>query len=247
MNHFPRKLTKEERLFLFFVLPEDKPGYLDYRKKIDHLFVTGYGRYGETNLVLGKKNTSPDLSFASTPVFAIGTAVYNEHEIDITIHEEIDDEIEFDISPRLLNVSVKEADLMGWSLSNWKPGEADPRDGKAVREVVIIPGQLDLAICTNLKKLWVYSYDDKVNHLIPVSNFYNHLMLVKNIRSSEIVLKPNLLFNKLATYTDNELLSAFLLYNKYMKRLKIDYSYFYNQTNEPEKKGLLNFLKRNKI
>ena len=53
LNDFPRKLTERERDFLFSILPENKKGYKLYRDKIDSLFVIGFGRFGDTNLVLG--------------------------------------------------------------------------------------------------------------------------------------------------------------------------------------------------
>ena len=84
-NQFPRQLTSTENMFLFSVLPENKIGYKTYRNKINNLVVTGSGRFGGGNFVLGKEGTEPDLSFPSSPVFAIGTNVYKEGTIDITI------------------------------------------------------------------------------------------------------------------------------------------------------------------
>ena len=94
-EHFPRELTNQEKYLLFSVLPGEKPGYRAYREKIDKLTVTGYGRFKNNNFILGTKNTIPDLSFSSSPVFAAGIATIPGDEIDILIHEEVDDEIEF--------------------------------------------------------------------------------------------------------------------------------------------------------
>src|SRR5512135_3741418 len=92
-EQFPRELTRQEKYLLFSVLPEAKPGYKQYREKINALFVTGFGRFRNSNLILGKQNTIPDLSLSSAPVFAAGTIKIPNDEIDILINEEVDDEI----------------------------------------------------------------------------------------------------------------------------------------------------------
>src|SRR3546814_18572439 len=68
--------------------------------KIESLLVTGKGRFDRKNLLLGKEGNKPDLSVPSNPVFACGTIICKETEIDVLIHEEFDDEIEFDITDR---------------------------------------------------------------------------------------------------------------------------------------------------
>ncbi len=95
---FPRELTELEREILFSVLPENKPGYKIYRDKISRLKVTGTGRFGGGNFILGKEGSLPDLSVSSAPVFASGTIEFEDCVADINIHEEMDNEIEFDIS-----------------------------------------------------------------------------------------------------------------------------------------------------
>ncbi|MGA8265600.1 MAG: hypothetical protein WB779_14250, partial [Ignavibacteriaceae bacterium] len=170
-----------------------------------------------------------------------------ETEIDVAIHEEIDNEIEFDIST---NNSFKPDDefteISNWSYSDWVPGKNAPKDNSPVREVVIIPDNLILAIAPVHKKIWLHNIETGVNHLIPLSNFYNQLMMVKDIRNAKVALNPGIFFEQLNNYSDGDLVSAFITYNKYIKKIDIDMSYFKNEKNKPAKKSTFSFLKRGK-
>jgi hypothetical protein len=225
-NNFPRKVTTNENMLLFSVLPENKTGYNSYRNKIKALVVTGLGRFGGGNLILGKENTIPDLSFPSSPVFAIGTNIYKEGTIDITIHEEVDDEIEFDISvlnqPALCG-SIPETltEMKKWNYSEWNPGDNAPNDGSYVKEVKIIENKYLLAIAPLHKRIWLHEYKSGINFLIPLSNFYNELMRVCSIKDTKVALNPSSFFENLKNFTDIELKLAFLSYNKYLKRINI--------------------------
>ena len=247
MEKFPRTLTEKEKYLLFKVLPENKPGYKKYREKIEELVVIGHGRFSRDNMILGKPGKKPDLNFPSTPVFATGTVICKETEIDIAIHEEIDNEIEFDISTN--NSSKPDDDvteLSNWSYSNWSPGNDAPKDNSPVREVTIIPGKLILSIAPVHKKIWLHNVESGVNHLIPLSNFYNQLMMVKDIRNTRVALNPGVFFKQLYNYSDGDLVSALITYNKYIKRFDIDMTYFEKGNNKFSSKGIFNFLKRGK-
>ncbi len=74
------------------------------------------------------------------------------------------------------------------------------------------------------KKIWLHNFEDEVNYLLPVTNYYNYLMIVKNIRDPKIILNNKLLFKELNSYSDEELMLAFISYNKYFRRFKIDYN-----------------------
>jgi hypothetical protein len=219
---FPGKLTSAEYMLLFSVLPEKKPGYKIYRDKISSLLVTGAGRFGGGNFILGNENTEPDLSLPSSPVFAIGTNIYKEGTIDITIHEEIDDEIEYDISVRKQN-SIPDllTGIKSWNYSEWNPGDKAPNDNSIVREVLIIEDKYLLAIAPLHKKIWLHEYESGINFLIPVTNFYNELMRVCSIKDTKVALKPFSFFEKLFDYKDEELRLAFISYNRYLKRIKM--------------------------
>ncbi|MDO8548564.1 MAG: hypothetical protein Q7S39_00230, partial [Ignavibacteria bacterium] len=238
---FPRNLTSIENILLFSVLPENKTGYNAYRNKIKALVVTGSGRFGDGNLILGKENTKPDLSFPPSPVFAIGTNEYKEGTIDITIHEETDDEIEFDIS--VLNQSafggsIPETltEVKRWNYSEWNPGDKAPDDGSYVKEVKIIENKYLLVIVPLHKKIWIHEYKSGINFLIPLSNFYNELMRVCGIRDSNVALNPSSFFENLKNFNDVELKLAFLSYNKYLKRVDIKEPIPIDSTTKKEKK-----------
>ncbi len=237
-KQFPRDLTSQEISLLFSVLPEEKSGYNHYREKINQLMVTGYGRFKNNNYILGKKGTVPDLSVSSTPVFAAGTIKIPDDEIDILINEEIDDEIEFDIT--LVNTNEIPAEINEierWSYSGWNPGDKAPHDNSPVRETVISQGEYILAFAPAHKKIWLHEYKSGVNHLIPLTNYYNELMRFKRTKDPKLALNPKLMFDKLDDFSDYELVNTFVLYNKYMRRFSKDFSkYLVTQQQEQTKK-----------
>jgi hypothetical protein len=247
IQEFPRELTRQEKYLLFSVLPEEKPGYKKYREKIDELLVTGYGRFKNNNFILGKKNTVPDLSFSSTPVFAAGTIKTPVDEIDILINEEIDDEIEFDLSPNNSNNIPDEInELERWSYSSWNPGDKSPHDKKEIREVEISKGEYILAFAPTHKKIWLHENESGVNYLIPLTNYYNELMGFKRTRDPKVALNPRLLFQKLNDFSDDDLINAFVLYNKYMRRFSIDFSKYLRQPEVNNKKRFKDLFKKDK-
>ena len=222
MDEFPRRLKEVERELLFYILPAGKGGYKIYRDMIFDKYVIGFGRFGETNLVLGNKDDRFDIQDASSTIFAAGSIIYDTGKIEISINEEIDDRIEFDISPKEYEQLVKEKEIKRWNYSEWVPGMKSPREDSEVREIVIVPDKYVLAISQVEKRIWVYGFETGINYLIPLSNFYNQLMIYKNIRDPKIALKPNLFFEKLQSeYTDIELRNTFITYNKYLRKLDI--------------------------
>ena len=231
--YFPRELTRQEKYLLFSVLPEEKPGYNAYREKINELFVTGYGRFNNNNFILGKKNSVPDLNISSTPVFAAGTVKIPGDEIDILINEELDNEIEFDLS---LKNSVELPDSINetesWSYSEWNPGDKSPSDNKEVREVIIARGKYLLVFAPSHKKIWLHENESGVNHIIPVTNYYNELMRFRRSKDPAEAMNPKLLFQKLNDFPADDLINAFVLYNKYMRRYPIDFSIYLNPRQE---------------
>ncbi len=242
---FPRDLTQKEKEILFSILPIEKPGYKKYREKIEKLKIIGIGRFGGGNMILGNANTKPDLLVSSMPVFALGSVECENSNLDVIIHEELEDEIEFDISANIELTNFESVKIKSsWSYSTWNPGEKSPNDSSFVREVVVIPKKYLLAIVPKHQKLWLHDTETGINHLIPISNFYNHLMLTKNIRDSKIALKPSSFFIEHEKYSDKDLASAFLYYNKYMKRVEIDYSEFHHKVTNKKKRKLLNFFSR---
>ena len=175
-NIFPRKLTEREKEWLNFILPADKKGYFEFRKKIENLFVIGYGRFGGTNLILGKQNDKPDLSAPSSPVFASGNIIYKEAEIYVLIHEEFEGQIEIDISnKRESEIPEELTEVSRWTYSNWKPGNKAPGDISDVREIHLIKNEIVIAIAPVHKRIWVYENKSGINYFSPVTNFFNEI------------------------------------------------------------------------
>jgi hypothetical protein len=209
-------MTNIERTCLFLILPENKPGYNIYRNKIDSMMVIGDGNFGEGNYILGKNEPNPDLSFPSAPVFALGTVNNGTKQIDVIIHVETENKIEVWFGNDINEITDNKFNVK--SYSHWMPGMSSPFTDSKVREISVKPKEFILAIVPEEKKIWLYESSSGVNHLIPVSNYYNSLMLYRNERNADKVLNPNLFFNNLGLYNDLELKSALELYNKYMRR-----------------------------
>ena len=245
MENFPRKLKELERELLFSILPSEKSGYLTYREKIENKYVLGSGRFGETNLILGNKEEELDIQDASSTIFAAGSIIYDEGKIEISINEEIEDRIEFDISPKDYEFVFKCKEIKRWNYSEWIPGQKSPKENSYVREVIISQGKYILAISPEEKRIWLHENDSGINHLIPLSNYYNQLMIEKNIRDPKIALKPNLFFGdktgKHSEYTDIELRNTFISYNKYLRKLDIKEKPIITKTKS--KRKFLKFLK----
>jgi hypothetical protein len=78
-----------------------------------------------------------------------------------------------------------------------------------------------LAVCVRDKRLWILDERDGVNHLIPVTNFHNALMLHKNIRDPKKALVPENFFSQLHEFSDADLTAAFVQYNKLRKKIDL--------------------------
>ena len=244
-NKFPRALTEREKEWLFFLLPEERKGYNRYRKLIDEFQVIGEGRFGGGNFYLGRTNDKSDHSIPSSPVFAAGTIFYEEAEVYVIIHEESDGMIEVDISNMKAEfIPEKLTEIKRRTYSNWSPGQPAP-DQSAVREVPLVRDKIIIVIAPSVKRIWVYDSESRVNHFIPVSKFHNELMRVKRIKEPKTALDLNLLFKDDKKFSDEEIGQAFLLYNKYWKKIDLDYSLFQKEE-KPQKENLLSrlFLRR---
>ena len=222
LNNFPRQLTAAEKTILFSILPESKTGYKLYREKINNLLVIGSGRFDGNNYILGNKGAEPDLNIPSSPVFALGTAVSGSNNIDVIIHEESDEQIEFDITSSSelsfeKNIRIEEVNCY----SNWNPGEKIIFEKAEVREYIILPGSYILAIVPELKKIWLHDISTGVNHIIPVTNYFNELMRLKNIRDPKLALKPGNFFEYINEFKNDEIRKAFLMYDKYLSKFNI--------------------------
>ncbi|MDE3057423.1 MAG: hypothetical protein KGJ59_05655, partial [Bacteroidota bacterium] len=196
---FPRELSDFERTTLLWLLPEHKSGYQHYRRCIETWKVIGRGRRGEGNFILapvedpfGEGNV-PDTSAPLASVFAYGVIETSAGRISATLREAEGDQLEFEIVS-LDGDKVPEIfeERRRWNFSEWNPGAVCPMCMRHVREVTIhrVSGNaLVLAACPSDKRLWIYDGSDGVVHLIPVTNFYNELMMHKRVRDPEIALE----------------------------------------------------------
>ncbi len=232
---YPRKLTESEKLYLRKLLPLNRPGYKPYNEKLNEIFLIGKGRFEQDDYVLGDENDEPDFSAPAESMLAVGQIITPSHKIDISIHEEFENKIELDFAVEGKD-DFNEKIESYWTYSEWLPGKTSPVDNSQVREIHLIKNNIVIAIAPESKRVWVYEAETGINHLIPQTNFYNEIMRVKNERDPKIALEVKRLFSHLDKLTDEEIARGFLMYNKYLNKIKIDYSLFRKSDQEVKKK-----------
>lgn len=218
---YPRPIRVKERDLLEAVLPLDRPGYRLYRDELEHLVVIGEGRRGPGNLILGSNGMEPETFAPLTPVVAYGVVETTREIFTVTVREFLGGQIDVEIvSSHGEEIPDHFEEKRRWTYSSWQPGQPSPATGTAVREVAIDSSSI-LAVSLREKRLWLYDGTSGMNHPIPITNFYNELMLFKGIRDPEIALRSALLFENLHQYTDSELHAAFIAYNRFRKRVEL--------------------------
>jgi hypothetical protein len=220
---YPRELTKREKDWLLAALPENKPGYKKYRELVENFAVIGNGRFGKDNLVLGEEGDVVDLEDPSAPIFAIANITYKNASIYITIHELFENQVEVDI--KATNIDEMPEDITQtkiWTYSDWVPGLKAPHDNSVVREIPLVKEEIILVIAPIHKKVWVHNSKSGINHFVPVTNYYNELMILLDNKDPETALEPGRLFTNLDEFSDGQLVDAFLIYNKRWKRIQIN-------------------------
>jgi hypothetical protein len=241
---FPRKLRTQEKEWLFTALPENKLGYMQYREIIDGLTVIGFGRFGDGNLILGTEGEIIDLEVSSAPIFAVSNISFEKANVYVTIHEELERQIEIDLkidNEKNIPDNLNQSKI--WTYSNWIPGEKAPHDNSRVREVHLVKNEIVLAIAPIHKKIWVYNSRSGINHFVPVTNFYNEMILLTEIKDPVIALNPGRLFTNLDEFTDEQLATGFFTYNRHWKRVELDY-HITELKNEKKKKSFLDLFKQ---
>ena len=224
---FPRPLSAREQEWIDWILPVDRPGYRTARECIAAMTVIGEGRRGKGEFILGPAGSTVDISAPLAPVLAYGAIETNVGTISISLREKLDEQISVEIvSHRGDEIPEKFEESRRWTYSTWNPGDACPQCGNALREVPMHsvkenPERFDLAICTHDRRIWVYEAATSVNRLIPVTNYYNELMLHKNIRDPKIALDNKRFFLDLQKYSDADLTYAFLTYNKLRSKVQL--------------------------
>ncbi len=243
-SEYPRPLTAREKGWLEWLLPPDRNGYRNFRERFEDLVVIGQGRRGKGNLVLGHEGDTPDSTSPLPPVFAYGVIEAEEGAISVMVREEAGDQIEVEIVPLKGEVIPERlTEKSRWTYSTWWPGHPCPCCRHELREVHIggHDAEAVLAICSRDHRIWVYESATGVNHLIPITNFYNELMLHKRIREAKIALDPSYLFTHLSEFSDADFVHAFVVYNKIRK--KVGAVKFEPEVTRPQK-SLVQIFKR---
>lgn len=236
---FPRALRSKELDLLETVLPVDRPGYRALRDRLESMTVLGEGRRGEGDLMLGIPPDAPDTVSPLPPVIAYGAVETTRDAYTISVREEAWAQVNVEIvSGSGRGIPDHYEEKRRWTYSWWAPGQASPASGAAVREVRIGDG-VTFALCGAEHRLWVHERSTGIVRLIPVTNFYGELMAAKRIRDPRIALAPTLLWVNLQTFSDEELLAAFVAYNAYRQRVPLRVS-----PPSPRRSGLPLFMRQ---
>lgn len=224
---YPRTLSAREREWIEWILPPDRKGYRAYRELIAPMQVIGEGRRGKGEVILGPPRETPDLNGPLAPVFAYGAIETTFGMVSVTLREVQDGQISVEIvSHRAEEVPEELEESRRWTYSRWSPGDPCPQCRGSLREVPMptgdrVPTIFVLALCPTDRRIWVHDPRSLVNHLIPVTNYYNELMLHKSIRDPKIALDAKHLFGDPSRYSDSDLAYAFITYNKLRSRVPI--------------------------
>jgi hypothetical protein len=229
---FPHALGPTERAWCAWLLPTDRPAYAPLAGAIVPLVVIGIGRWGEGDLVLGAEEQQPDLEAPMEPVAAYGEITFDDDTtLSISIHHPDDEaRVELHLSGPALSGYERRRERSRWCYSYWTPGDPSPSGGPAPRQVRLdeqgghtdSEGALTLAIDALRRILWLHDGSTLGNTLVPVTNFYNELMLLKGIRDPEIALRHRRLFEMPEETSDDELRAAFRRYNVTWRKVDAD-------------------------
>jgi hypothetical protein len=219
---FPRPLRPKERDLLESVLPGDRAGYRRYRELLTTMVVLGEGRRGPGNLLLGYPGTEPDIGAPFEAVVAYGIVETTKETFTITVRECVERQVDVEIvSTRNSIIPDHFEEKRRWTYSTWSPGEPSPPTGLPVREVRI-DEHVTLAVGKQENRLWLHDAKTGVNYLLPITNYYNELMLLKRIRDPKIALRSSLLFTDLDSYSDADLRGACVAYNRLRPRVELN-------------------------
>lgn len=240
LENIPRKLNDGELQLIFKLLPSKKEKYAAYRNYIIELYLIGVTRFGDGNYILAAKNDSVDVTSPASNIFANGIVETNRSKYDISIHEIFENQIELDFISRDGNfVNDNEQIISTFTYSNWEPGDKSPITNESVKEIHLIKNEIIIAISESEKKIWVHEKESGYNSLIPLTNFYNEIIRVKGERNPDVALNQQLFFERPELFSDEEIAQGFLLYNKFMKKINLDYSIFRKDNNKNKKQPLL--------
>ncbi|HTY59976.1 MAG TPA: hypothetical protein VMF59_14235 [Bacteroidota bacterium] len=218
---YPRPLRPKELDLLETVLPVDRPAYREVRDRLQAMTVLGEGRRGEGDLILGVPGDTPDRESPLPPVIAYGMVETTHDNYSVTVREEASAQINVEIvSGSGRGIPDHYEEKRRWTYSWWSPGNASPATGAPVREVPVEAG-VTLAFAPAEKRIWVHERSSGIVRLIPITNYYNDLMIRRGVRDPRIALHPSLLWENLHTFPDSDLLQAFVAYNALRGRIPL--------------------------
>ncbi len=229
-NRFPSRkagLTGIERELLLWLLPEDRPGYREYRTLVSEWSVVAQGRRGPADGgILAPPGEVADVESPLPQVLAYGVVETASDSIAVTIRERIGNQIEYEITGLHKGGPISlENEKRRWSFSEWSPRSACPVCDQALRQVDMVTDQghaLTVALCSSDRRMWVHDTKTLVNHIIPPTVFYNELMLHKNIREPRVALDSGRLFSHLSEFSDADLIHAFRTYNQIRTKVPLE-------------------------
>ena len=144
-----------------------------------------------------------------------------EDRYTVSVCDEADGRIEVEIvSGHGREVPDHFEEKRRWTYSEWSPGLPSPSSGRPVREIVVGEG-IVVVLAVDDRRLWVYEAGSGVVRPIPVTNFYNELMLLRRVRDPAIALRSDLLFRGGDSLSDEDLRAAFVAYNTLLPKVRI--------------------------
>jgi hypothetical protein len=217
---YPRPLSPIEQELVDWVLPAGAPGYSPYRTFVANASVIGPGRRGDGEVILGTPGDVPDIESPLPAVVSFGVASAGNDEISVTVREIVEGQMSLEVVGRREDRVAPDARVERlWTYAEWLPGSPCPQCGRPAREVDVVPADPDgrrivLALCAADRRIWIRDGRTGVCRPVPVTNYYNELMIHKQVRDPAIALSSAMLFEKAGIYSDADLAAAFVAYNR---------------------------------
>ena len=163
--------------------------------------------------MMGLPGDTPDTGSPLPPVIAYGAVETTRGSYSVTVREESGNQINVEIvSGGGTPLPDHKEEKRRWTYSWWSPGGVSPATGAPVREVPV-DQDVTLAFAPAEKRIWIHERSGGIVRLIPITNYYNELMIRRGVRDPRVALVPSLLWRDLASTSDDDLRGAFVAYN----------------------------------
>lgn len=226
---FPRGLTALELKLLMWILPADRPGYAKYRDVLNRWKVAGTRPWNEGSHLLAPPGSTPELDVSPPQVVAVGVVESPRGILTVNVRELQRDQLEFEISGQAdEQIGSGFERCRRWTLSSWSPTKPCPSCDIRLREIGMATpsGRVCvLAFCVHDGRLWIFDELKGMNIPVPVTGFYNELMLQARIQDPGIALQSRRLFSDLDRYSDAILTRAFEAYNRTRRMVDVEESF----------------------